>query len=146
MTIHATHRARLALAPNLEEVRVVGTRVREMSENLLGIKDSSQMELCVVEALTNIVKHGSKDDQGQPVTIKVEIEIEDGRVHVQIEDNGPGIPAENLDSTLSFNPLDLDSLPENGMGLFVIRQFVDDFSYESSGSINLLTLTRKANT
>lgn len=142
VTIEATSSVQITLAPDLEEIRAVGTRVHAISETLLSVKDSSQMELCVVEALTNITKHGSNDDQGRPVAIKVDIEVEDDQLLVRIEDNGPGIPVQNLDATLNFDPLDLDSLPEGGMGLFIIRQFVDSFSYESANGAHVMTLTK----
>ncbi len=40
-----------------------------------------------------------------------------------------------LDDGVSFDPAavpvpDLDGLPESGMGLYIIRSFVDDLSYE----------------
>ncbi len=143
MTIDTANSAQMRLAPELVEVRVAGTRVREMSEALFSEKDSGQMELCVVEALTNIVKHGCTDAQGRPVVIDVNIEVADDYVRVQIDDNGPGIPAENLNATLNFDPLNLDSLPEGGMGLFVITQFVDDISYRHDGDSNILTLTKR---
>jgi serine/threonine-protein kinase RsbW len=54
---------------------------------------------------------------------------------------------ELIDEGKTFNPQavatpDFESLPESGMGLYIIRAFVDEMDY-SPGPPNVLTLTKR---
>lgn len=94
---------------------------------------TNELVSAVGEAFNNIAIHGFRDSEAEQVTILVE--FEDTHVRVELRDNG-----------LSFEPdavavPDMDSLPESGMGLFIIRSFVDKMEYQS-GSPNVLALTK----
>jgi len=134
----------MIIAPDLQEVRSAGLRVRDAAATLLCAVEASQMELCVVEVLNNIVKHGSRDESGNPVSIEIEIAIEDSEMVVSVRDNGPGIPRENLKAQLEFDPADIDSLPEGGMGLFVVASFADRLNYETHAGQNVLVIAKRA--
>jgi len=134
----------MMISPDLQEVRSAGMFVRESAEKLLSEVDAGQMELCVVEVLTNIVKHGYEDSKGQTVEIQVEVTVDDAELTVSVRDNGPGIPEENLKAQLEFDPLDIDSLPEGGMGLFIVSEFVDSMNYESNEGRNVFVMAKSA--
>ena len=84
------------------------------------------------EALNNVLIHG-----GELVAEEIEIEIEFGKDRLTIR---------LIDSGRSFDPRtvpapDLDSLPESGLGAFIIRSFVDEIAY-SDGPPNVLSMTK----
>ncbi|HEU4533898.1 MAG TPA: ATP-binding protein [Polyangiaceae bacterium] len=85
------------------------------------------------EALNNIFIHGYRDLP--PGEVVVEIEFEPKRLVLRILDDG-----RSFDPTL-IPPPDLDGLPESGMGLFIIRSFMDVVSYEP-GRPNTLLLAK----
>ena len=72
------------------------------------------------EAFNNIAIHGYRE---QPGDVRIEIEPGELGIAISIFDRGP-----------SFDPAEiaapcLDELPESGMGLYIIRSFMDDVSY-----------------
>jgi len=88
----------------------------------------------VGEAYNNIVLHGYAGR-------------EPGTVHMQIENCCEWMRVMIKDTGVSFDPSqalppDLESLPESGMGIFIMRSFVDEITYVA-GSPNILTLFKR---
>jgi len=88
------------------------------------LDDSRENELvsAVGEAFNNIVIHGHCGGRT-------------GEVTLTISPGSRGLTVELLDHGASFNPEaipppNLDEGQESGMGLFIIRSFVDDLAYE----------------
>ena len=103
------------------------------------VKDATikEIELCMAEALNNIIKHSYKGDNSN--LIDIALKIEDEKFSIALADYG--FPRENLDKpTLEFDPNDIDSLPEGGMGLFIIEQLMDENSYTTEEGKNTFTL------
>jgi serine/threonine-protein kinase RsbW len=88
----------------------------------------------VGEAYNNIVLHGYAGRD--PGTIQIQIENCPEWVQVQIKDTGI-----SFDPTQALPP-ELDSLPESGLGIFIMRSFVDEVTYVA-GSPNILTLVKR---
>jgi len=84
------------------------------------------------EAFNNVAIHSYRGTKGD---LDVEIEVDRDRITIRLIDFG-----------LTFDPMkvpepDLDSLPESGMGIFIMRSFMDDVRYQS-GSPNVLSMTK----
>jgi len=97
-----------------------------------GDEFSNEVISAFSEALNNVVIHG-----GAP---------EGGRIDIEIEPREDGLTIRMMDYGKSFDPQlapipDLDSLPESGLGVFIMRSFMDDVSY-SQGSPNTLSMTK----
>lgn len=86
------------------------------------------------EAFNNVVLHSYA---GRPAgEVVVEINWTRNEIVMQITDDG-----------LSFDPKqvelpDLDALPEGGMGLFIIRSFMDEVDYQA-GPPNVLRMVKR---
>jgi serine/threonine-protein kinase RsbW len=86
------------------------------------------------EAFNNVVLHSYA---GRPAgDVVVEINWTRNEIVMQITDDG-----------LSFDPKqvelpDLDALPEGGMGLFIIRSFMDEVDYQA-GPPNVLRMVKR---
>jgi len=92
-----------------------------------------QVVSAVSEAFNNLVLHGYEGRS-------------DGRVDLAIRPGAAGIEIEVRDWGKSFDPKavpvpELETLPESGMGLFIMRSFMD-LAYRK-GRPNLLTLSKK---
>jgi serine/threonine-protein kinase RsbW len=92
-----------------------------------------QVVSAVGEAFNNTVLHAYRDRA-------------DGRVTIEIEPKGELLEIRIIDSGTSFDlsavpTPHLDELPESGMGLFIIRSFMDDVAYRS-GPPNILYLRK----
>jgi serine/threonine-protein kinase RsbW len=95
---------------------------------------TNQVVSAVGEAYNNIVLHGYAGRE--PDSIHIRIEIYPGWIRVTIKDMGT-----------SFHPFqapspDLDALPESGLGIFIMRSFVDEIAYDA-GRPNTLTLIKR---
>ncbi|HJX53755.1 MAG TPA: ATP-binding protein [Polyangia bacterium] len=87
--------------------------------------------LCSGEAYNNIALHGYAGRE--PGTIRMEIEQGSDWIRVVLTDTGASFdPA-------GARPPDLDALPESGLGVFIMRSFVDEATYVP-GPPNVLTL------
>ena len=84
------------------------------------------------EAFNNIAIHGYADKSGE---VEVEIDVERDRIVLRIFDRGRSF------DPMEIPPPELESLPERGMGLFIIKSFVDEATY-TPGDPNRLVLVK----
>jgi serine/threonine-protein kinase RsbW len=94
----------------------------------------SHIVSAVGEAYNNIALHGYA-------------EREPGTIHIQIENCRDWMRVIIKDTGVSFHPSqapppDLDSLPESGLGIFIMKSFVDEVTY-TAGPPNVLTLFKR---
>ncbi len=87
-----------------------------------------------VEAFNNAVIHAYKDRAPGPV--QVDLNVNPQRLLVMISDEGKTFVPDRVAEP------DLDALPEGGLGLFIIRNFMDEVSYERVGDRNVLTMAK----
>lgn len=85
--------------------------------------DQSALLTAVGELCTNSIKHAYEGAGGQPIQVSVSA-FED-RLVIEVEDFGTG-----FDASQYVEP-DLDTLPEHGLGLYLVRRLVDAMSVES---------------
>jgi anti-sigma regulatory factor (Ser/Thr protein kinase) len=77
------------------------------------------------EMTTNIIEHGYEDEGGGEIEITVE--KQDGQVVVRLRDHAPPFdPTEMPDPDVS---LPLEERPLGGMGVYLTKKFLDDFSH-----------------
>ncbi len=102
-------------------------------------KKIREIELSLAEAINNIIKHAYKGKTDK--SINISLDVLGRKLEIILEDFG--IPRENIGApTLNFDPEDIDSLPEGGMGLFIIEQLMDETKYERIGNKNIFTLVK----
>jgi serine/threonine-protein kinase RsbW len=87
-----------------------------------------------VEAFNNAVIHAYKGREPGPV--EVEMVVLGDRLRVTISDRGTAFAPDKVPEP------DLDALPEGGLGLFIIRNFMDHVSYAREGELNVLTMEK----
>jgi serine/threonine-protein kinase RsbW len=125
----------------LQNVSLVGVAVNSMSMSLsLSQVDASQIELCVVEAVTNAIKHAYNNQPG--FSVQVSFEVHPDKLMITVCDEGEAMPALVVPS-LDFDPTDLEHLPVGGMGLFLIHSIMDEVTYVSQAGKNRLIMTKR---
>lgn len=98
-----------------------------------------EIELSIAEALNNIIKHAYKGEDKN--TIEISLEVKNKTFQIVLTDYG--IERSNLNKpTLEFDPNDIESLPEGGMGLFIIEQLMDEAIYLREGNKNIFTMVK----
>jgi serine/threonine-protein kinase RsbW len=90
-----------------------------------------------VEAFNNAVIHAYKGTTPGPV--EVEMTVFRDRLRVTVSDRGHVFVPESVPEP------DLDALPEGGLGLYIIRNFMDHVSYARVGDQNVLTMEKMLN-
>lgn len=88
----------------------------------LSLEACSAVLVAVGEICNNVIKHAYGSAAGQPIVIALRA-LPD-RVIIDVEDEG--VPYDPR----AYAPPDLDAVPERGMGLFLVRQSVDDVAFD----------------
>ncbi|MCC6557018.1 MAG: ATP-binding protein [Polyangiaceae bacterium] len=86
------------------------------------------------EAFNNIAIHGYRG--GPPGDVDIEIESDEEGIEIRLMDTGKSFDPADV------APPDMEALPESGMGLFIIRSFMDEVEYRA-GSPNVLRLAKR---
>ena len=96
-----------------------------------------QVVSAVGEAFNNIVLHGYADRPAreQPSSIDLRIQTRPGHIKIELRDWGS-----DFDPT-RVRPPAFDTLPESGLGLFIVQSFME-MAYRP-GRPNLLTLSKR---
>lgn len=109
-------------------------------KNKFNVDDIIELEIILVEALNNIVKHAYKEKSSMKIII--EMKVENGVWEIRLVDFG--ISRENKKiKPLNFEPKNIDSLPESGMGLFLINKLTDFNKYLKHTDRNEFILQKK---
>ncbi|MBI9072534.1 MAG: ATP-binding protein [Melioribacteraceae bacterium] len=129
------------LKSQYENVGDICLKVREICKSRdLDITATNHIEIALTEALNNVIEHSYKEDPEQIIFVTVE-DLDD-KMTFKIIDTGSS--REDLKPReLKINPDDIESLPESGMGLFIIEQIMDETNYYTEGDKNVFTLIKK---
>jgi signal transduction histidine kinase len=87
--------------------------------------DSSQIQHLLVHLFTN------STEARQDSTIKVRTSSGDGKISVEVRDNGPGFPEEKIN-----NPFELPKTRGSGYGLFLCKSIIE----QHNGNIEILKI------
>lgn len=128
----------------LEDVVLVSLSIRGICQ--YSIQDNEvpgQMELSVVEAVNNAIKHAYDGWAGNEVRVTVTLCTD--RIIFAVSDSGRTMAAADT-MVPKFDPDKLDTLPESGMGFMIISSAMDQVEYHSQEGWNILTMTKYINT
>ena len=139
-------RVKLTIDSNLENVPLIGIAINRLCSLIpLSDMESFQVELCVVEAVTNCIEHAYGHEQGNEV--EVVFTLCPGELILEIYDSGTPLDQELLEqadtTSLEFDPSDLDNIAEKGRGLAIIKEIMDSISYRSKNGKNCFTITKR---
>lgn len=137
----------LSIDSDLRQVQHVGEAVRCLASHLelVGAKASS-VELAVVEAVNNSIEHAYQSEAGN--SVDVAFEYDSDCLNIKISDYGSPMPKRiagllGSDVTMPSANVDLDSLPESGWGMQLLKSVCDEVSYKRNKSCNTLSLSFK---
>ena len=109
------------------------------AEHRLPAKVLQAADLALEEHVTNVLKYAYADTA--PHQIRVRLSCDERTLHVEVEDDGR-----------AFNPLDvppvdtsvpLERRPVGGLGIHLMRQFMDALDYRREGGRNILRMTKR---
>lgn len=141
----------LAAIPSLTElaIRAVADDVRPATDWLTQSCESwgvpapqiLRLDLCLNEALANVIAHGGDQALACPVGLRLELGG-DAQLHqasLTVRDSGVAFDATAV--PLGARPLTLDETEPGGLGLLMMRKLSDALSYRREGGQNVLTFS-----
>jgi anti-sigma regulatory factor (Ser/Thr protein kinase) len=129
MTIESDSSRIPSVSVSLEEV---------MHTHGFSSEDVLDTQLAVEEVITNIINHGYKNAGGE---IVISCRINVNQAEVRIRDNAPrfdplSLPEPELDATVQDRKI-------GGLGVFLVRQVMDEISYRYENGQNVLVMIKK---
>jgi serine/threonine-protein kinase RsbW len=128
--------ARLVLRRELGELDRLGAWVHAVEKEIGLVPDVAfALELCLEEAVVNIIMYGDAGSGDIRVTVK---RSPPGLV-VRIEDDGCKFDPTTVPAPL--HPRSLEDASAGNLGVHLIRSFSTEMRYERNSGLNTLTLT-----
>ncbi len=125
--------ANIRAIPDVSQALDEAMRAHGFSE-----EDILDTQLAVEEAITNVIVHGYAKSPGK---IVISIHMTQGLAEIQIEDNAP--PFDPLSIPEPDISVEIDERKIGGLGVFLIRQVMDDIMYRYEDGKNILVLVKK---
>ncbi len=123
-----------------DNVAKVNDDIREILEDN-GVEPHilNAFEICIMESINNIIKHAYKEQKDK--TICVKLKLDNKLIEMEIIDEGE--PNNNfVIPNLDFDPKDINNLPESGMGLYIMKQLMDELAYNRKNGKNYFILKK----
>ena len=120
----------LSLPSSMQHVYLLDVVVTEILKETDFTEDiQEQINLAVIEAGTNAIKHGNKENPTKKATL--EFTLAQDKLEIVIEDEGDGFTRKEV-----ADPLDPENLlKSSGRGLFLMEACMDSVTYENNGTI-----------
>jgi serine/threonine-protein kinase RsbW len=129
----------LTIRPDLDEIAGISTALEEvMKTHSFGEEEILDTQLAVEEAITNVIVHGYEGREGE---IVIACRATKGIVEIQIEDTAP--PFDPLSLPEPDLTASVDDRKIGGLGIFLIRQVMDDIVYRHEDNKNILILVKR---
>jgi len=96
-------------------------------------------DLSLEEHLTNVMNYGFEDSQVHEILVR--LELVDGGFQIEVEDDGRAFnPLEYPEPDLS---VPLSERPIGGLGIHLIKSFMDELGYRREGARNVFQMRKK---
>jgi anti-sigma regulatory factor (Ser/Thr protein kinase) len=125
--------ANMMIARDVGELGRAADQVRAWLSGVVEDDSAAAIELALVEALTNSIRHGPT---GSAEPIGIFLESNDADVVIEIADGSPPMPtlfAGAGQQKLDRDAVDFENLAEGGRGLSLIVLSMDDVSFVQVG-------------
>lgn len=119
---------------------LIGDMDRFLAEKGCGPDEAAKLEIALEEIFTNVSSYAYDRDEGE-FSLACSIERGTGNLMLRFKDRGkPFNPVERGDPDLS---LPFEERPVGGLGIYMVKKFVDEVSYEYMDGFNILTLKKQ---
>jgi len=139
-------KVKIIIENELDDIPLVGIAVnRFCSYAAFSETDAFNIELCVIEAVTNCIKHAYGENTGEEVIVT--FTLSDSEAVFEICDKGKPMDPErlkNADLAKTHSATQsIDTLAECGRGLGIMKEIMDDVDYRSENGTNCLILKKR---
>lgn len=132
--------AEIQLDATVENIDTVTDFVNEQLEAVdCPMKAQMQIDIAIDELFGNIAHYAYNPDVG-PATVKVEVVENPTAVMITFMDNG--VPFDPLAKTDPDTSLSAEERGIGGLGIFMVKQTMDEINYEYKEGKNILTIKK----
>ena len=131
----------LHLAPHIDELARLHDSIAQIGrQENWSVAMQYQVDLALDELVTNIVNYGHTGDR--PSAIDILLTAKADAVTIEVSDDGRAFdllhdaPEPDLESPVESRPL-------GGLGVHLVRTFMDEVTYRRDGNINHLVMVKK---
>ncbi len=120
----------------LDLIGSIGERIAKKLDNFTGDREALayQLNLVLTEATVNAIKHACNKDPKN--CVRVTIHLQENELNIKVYDHGQGFDLETI-------PLpDFEHPGESGMGIFLIRSYMDSVTYTRQSDYNVLEIIK----
>lgn len=109
----------------------------------LGVPEEQirRLDLCLNEALANIVAHGGQAAKASPVELQFQVCGQPDATEASLRVTDAGAPFDPLVYKSKPRPKSLDEAVPGGLGLMMMHEFSDNLSYRYKEGRNQITFT-----
>ena len=100
---------------------------------------SQAAELVLDELLSNIIRYGGVERDSQPIVLELDVVAD----HLLIRITDAGIPFNPFDRPPPDLDLPLEQREVGGLGIHLVRHFMDEYSYDYRDDRNIVTLKQR---
>lgn len=120
----------LSLPSSMQHVSLLDVVITEILREMdFGEEHLMQVNLAVIEAGTNAIKHGNKEDPGKRADFQ--FILSDEKLTIIVQDQGPGFTRKEV-----ADPLDpANLLKSSGRGIFLMEECMDSVDFDADGTI-----------
>jgi serine/threonine-protein kinase RsbW len=120
----ATQEIRLVVPSRIDSLSVINAVAEEVTSQM-GFDEEARnaINISVVEAGTNAIQHGNREDSEKPT--EVVFRREEGALVILVRDRGRGFDPGQLGDPLAQENL----FAENGRGIYILRSFMDEVDF-----------------
>jgi anti-sigma regulatory factor (Ser/Thr protein kinase) len=121
-----------------EKQKVVQALVQYGRDHQLPAAVVQAADLALEEHLTNLMNYAFADNRQHQITVRFDLA---SHFMIEVEDDGP--PFNPLDLPAVDITLPLEQRPIGGLGIHLIRRFMDEIEYQSEGGKNVLRMRKR---
>jgi serine/threonine-protein kinase RsbW len=141
LPVSAERKSHMTIESGLEQVLHVGAWVKGILKEVVSDDVAAyKIEVAVAEAVNNIIKHAYGLERGHEIEIEMSLSSE--RVIFTICDTGKAMRFPEV-SRINYDPGDRPHLPEDGMGIPLMKSIMDDVSYSHREGKNCIVLCKR---
>jgi len=126
-----------------ERIGPLCRKVQDLLEPVFSTDETDEIMIGFAEALNNVVEHSYRDQTDQ--NIDISLVVTEDSLEITITDFGQGMSSAKfaaIPDQVQFDPETLESFPEGGMGISLIKSCMDNSTYQPSDAGNVLTLVK----
>ncbi len=138
----AKAQSHLELQSQLDELARVWPWVEALAaEYSIPAETQFAIQLCLEEALSNIIRHGYRDQPDQPITVDCATPAGTLELVFTVEDRAPAFdPLAPSAVEMAAAPTSIDQLQAGGQGIRLMRRFAGSLAYQRLPGGNRLSI------